>query len=123
MVTRAKTICRHAGCPKLVDVSGHCEKHAAQHQQQSDAKRGSASSRGYNHKWRKARITFLKRSPLCAECEREGIVCAATVVDHIKAHKGDQVLFWDTSNWQSLCKQHHDRKTAIEDGGFGRLSL
>jgi hypothetical protein len=46
----------------------------------------------------------------------------ATVVDHITPHKlkdaitsGDraaialaQKLFWDTDNWQSLCKQHHD---------------
>ncbi|WP_338080605.1 HNH endonuclease signature motif containing protein [Cohnella luojiensis] len=49
-----------------------------------------------------------------------GRVVAATVVDHIKPHKGNKILFWDKNNWQPLCKQHHDRKTAIEDGGFGR---
>jgi 5-methylcytosine-specific restriction protein A len=31
-------------------------------------------------------------------------------------------LFWDSKNWQSLCKHHHDVKTATEDGGFGRRS-
>lgn len=45
----------------------------------------------------------------------------ATVVDHIVPHCGNQQLFWDTDNWQPLCKKHHDRKTATEDGGFGRM--
>lgn len=44
----------------------------------------------------------------------------ATVVDHNIPHKGNKVLFWDVSNWQSLCKACHDAKTAREDGGFGR---
>lgn len=48
------------------------------------------------------------------------IVEAASVVDHIVPHKGDQKLFWRRSNWQSLCKRCHDVKTATEDGGFGR---
>lgn len=114
------TICRHAGCGALVSVSGHCPKHTKQNQQQSDARRGSSSERGYNRVWQKARATFLARSPLCVECDKDGLVRAATIVDHIIPHKGDQDLFWDTSNWQSLCKTHHDRKTATEDGGFGR---
>jgi 5-methylcytosine-specific restriction protein A len=45
---------------------------------------------------------------------------AANEVDHIKPHKGDMALFWDSSNWQSLCKPCHSAKTATEDGGFGR---
>ncbi|WP_229423906.1 HNH endonuclease signature motif containing protein [Massilia frigida] len=123
MVTRAKSVCRHAGCNALVDVSGHCEKHAAAYQKAVDARRGSASERGYNRRWQKARETFLNRSPLCVECDREGVAQAAQVVDHIVAHKGDAGLFWDTSNWQSLCKPHHDRKTAKTDGGFGRTPV
>lgn len=119
VVSRARTICRHAGCHQLVDVSGYCPKHEAMHVQATDAKRGSASSRGYNRKWQKARATYLAREPLCVKCKCEGVMRAATVVDHIIPHKNDQDLFWDTSNWQSLCKPHHDRKTATEDGGFG----
>ena len=49
-------------------------------------------------------------------------ITPATVVDHIKPHHGDQRLFWDVGNWQSLCKAHHDSKTATEDGGFGRAT-
>ena len=39
----------------------------------------------------------------------------ATVVDHIVPHRGDPKLFWDTDNWQALCKQCHDHKTMTED--------
>lgn len=120
MATRAKSICRHAGCGKLIDATGYCEAHAKLHQQQSDAQRGTANERGYNRRWQKARVTYLSRHPLCKVCDEGGLVVAATVVDHIIPHKGDQDLFWDTSNWQSLCKPCHDRKTAREDGGFGR---
>jgi len=28
-------------------------------------------------------------------------------------------LFWDNTNWQSMAKECHDKKTATEDGGFG----
>lgn len=85
-----------------------------------DQERGSAHERGYNSRWRKARATYLKRHPLCRQCEDEGLITAATVVDHIVPHRGDQGLFWDTDNWQPLCKRHHDTKTVREDGGFGR---
>lgn len=49
------------------------------------------------------------------------MIRAVYAVDHIIPHKGDPELFWDQDNWQSLCKPHHDRKTATEDGGFGRV--
>lgn len=41
----------------------------------------------------------------------------ATVVDHIKRHGGDQVLFWDKANWQPLCKPHHDSTKQMQDHG------
>ncbi len=77
--------------------------------------RGSAASRGYNARWRKARATHLAKHPLCVRCEKEGRVTAATVVDHIVPHCGDSKLFWDTSNWQSLCKPHHDGAKQSEE--------
>ena len=120
MATRSKSICRHPGCGKLLDVTGYCEAHAKLHQQQSDAQRGTAHQRGYNRRWQKARITYLGRHPLCKHCEAAGLVVAATEVDHIIPHKLDQGLFWDSGNWQALCKRCHSQKTAREDGGFGR---
>ncbi|UWQ40067.1 HNH endonuclease [Leisingera aquaemixtae] len=67
-----------------------------------DANRPSAARRGYDHTWRKARVEFLASHPSCVICREP-----ATIVDHIKAHRGDKVLFWDRANWQSLCVSCH----------------
>lgn len=48
---------------------------------------------------------------------QNGVIAAADVVDHIVPHRGDQSLFWDESNWQALCKRHHDIKTSTEERG------
>jgi 5-methylcytosine-specific restriction endonuclease McrA len=86
--------------------------------------RGLCVSGQYNGRWQKARATYLRRNPLCVICKRAGRITAAKVVDHITPHKNDQALFWDTAgNWQALCKTCHDRKTATEDGGFGRAPV
>ena len=57
----------------------------------------------------------LHSHSLCVECEKQGKLTQATVVDHIVPHRGDQKLFWDESNWQPLCKPCHDKKTWNED--------
>lgn len=80
----------------------------------ADLNRPSARARGYDGKWQQARASFLKSHPTCA-C---GV--PATVVDHVKPHKGDMKLFWDKTNWQQQCPSCHSRKTAERDGGFGR---
>lgn len=109
--------CNHIGCNTLTRER-YCDVHKRQ-SNDYDRYRGNSSQRGYDSKWRKARIAYLKEHPLCVECLKEGRVEPATVVDHIKPHRGDKKLFWDKSNWQPFCKRHHDIKTAREDGGFG----
>jgi 5-methylcytosine-specific restriction endonuclease McrA len=78
---------------------------------------GSASARGYGHRWRKARSAYLSRHPLCRYCEARGSTTAATVVDHITPHRGDEALFWDATNWQPLCKQCHDSDKQRQEAG------
>ena len=68
----------------------------------------TSSQRGYNYAWQQARLVFLGENPLCKYCEHAGRVTAASIVDHVIPHRGDMVLFWDRSNWQSLCKPCHD---------------
>lgn len=75
----------------------------------------TAAQRGYGYRWQKERAKFLVESPLCVYCEREGRITAATVVDHIQPHRGNQALFWDKNNWQSLCKPCHDSVKAKEE--------
>jgi len=47
---------------------------------------------------------------MCAECKWINVP-SKMVVDHIQPHRGDQLLFWDRTNWQTLCKRCHDQKT------------
>lgn len=95
----------------------------------------SSTARGYGYKWQQARAGYLAKQPYCVYCARElGIVATpglpeflsqcirggvnrASVVDHIIAHRGDMKLFWDTTNWQSLCSTHHSRDKQREEAG------
>jgi 5-methylcytosine-specific restriction protein A len=71
----------------------------------------------YDRRWERERLRFLDKNPLCVRCLELGRVVGATVVDHIKAHKGDVRLFRDQSNWQALCKRCHDSwKQRVENG-------
>lgn len=97
-----------------------------------DVERGTAHERGYTAAWQRARVGWLRQHPLCVMHEERGEVEAANVVDHKVPPRfkeamdsGDEgriarakQLFWDTNNWQSLCKACHDRKTAREDSRF-----
>jgi len=81
--------------------------------------RKTSSERGYGYKWQKARDGFLRKHPLCVDHERRGYVEPAAVVDHIVPHRGDMGLFWDSNNWQALCKQCHDSyKQRLEKSGI-----
>ncbi len=65
-----------------------------------------------NRRWHRLRYKQLQAEPLCKFCLEQGRTEAATVVDHIKPHKGNQELFFDSENLQSLCKIHHDAAKA-----------
>lgn len=112
MPYRPKTPCHNPGCPELVEAGRlYCEKHLPLHPEITRP----AAKRGYNRRWQKARKSYLEAHPLCVMCAKQGKYVRATVVDHIIPHRGDQKLFWDQNNWQSLCKSCHDKKTLTED--------
>jgi 5-methylcytosine-specific restriction protein A len=113
-----------------VHEGGLCPRHQSQRQHDVDARRESSSARGYKWRWRNYRRAWLRAHPLCgdrvdgrstehSECAQAHRVSAATDVDHIAPHRGDEQLFWDARNHQSLCHACHSAKTAREDGGFG----
>lgn len=97
----------------------------------------SSTARGYGYKWQQARGAYLLAHPFCVFClrdlridvvENEAIADAcianaialpyATIVDHRIAHRGDMKLFWERSNWQSLCARHHSgEKQRLEAAG------
>ena len=76
--------------------------------------RQTANERGYTYAWQQASQQYLAEHPCCESCQQVDRVTEAECVDHIIPHRGDQTLFWDRSNWQSLCGACHRVKTAWE---------
>jgi 5-methylcytosine-specific restriction protein A len=74
----------------------------------------TTTERGYGYDWQQLRAQHIAEHPLCVECEREGRVTAATQIDHVIPHKGDDSLRLDPRNLQSLCDNHHSAKTIAE---------
>lgn len=70
-----------------------------------------------SRRWReKTRPQKLARDPLCQRCAYIGMTKLAEAVDHWTelAEGGAE---HDPANLVSLCKEHHDEKTAIYNSG------
>lgn len=65
--------------------------------------------------WKKLRLNQLSIMPICTYCDQQGRVELARVVDHIKPHKGDEILFYNPKNLQSMCFAHHNSTKAREE--------
>lgn len=91
---------------------------------------GGANERGYTYAWQQASRQWMNSHPRCGE-RKNGTIssdgCGRTVyrgkdrkhsrkghVDHITPHGGDERLFWDEDNWQTLCAACHQEKTRRE---------
>lgn len=117
-------ICCAPGCDDLaIDGLAHCEQHEAARQDKIKASRARAKTSAAAQAgsalyklaaWRKASRAWLRNNPICVDCDELGLVVLASEVDHVAPHRGDRQKFWDRSNWQSLCKPCHSRKTARE---------
>lgn len=103
MPMRAPRLC---GCGKAIPYGGKCpcqRKRDRERKALHDAARPSARQRGYDGKWAKERLAYLRDHPTCARCGSP-----ATVVNHKQPHRGDRKLFWSRSNWEAVCKPCHD---------------
>jgi len=76
-------------------------------------------------RWRKLRLQVFVRDlftcqwPGCGRVEGD---TSQLVADHKRAHRGDEVLFWDEGNLQTLCKTCHDsakQRVEAREGGGG----
>lgn len=80
----------------------------------------AADIRIRGRKGQELRRRHLQGEPLCRECQKAGLVVAATIVDHIVGLAEGQRRGWSAdqieapTNKQSLCKRHSDEKTAGE---------
>lgn len=85
----------------------------------------------YNEaRWRKTAATWLEYYPCCVLCLVRGRINQGAmdnqtarqrnlIVDHIAPHRGSSDLFWDQSNWQTLCRMpcHDQDKQRHEAAG------
>lgn len=108
MPRKSLRYCKAPGCKNLVE-SGYCKDHAIETEY---PRLYPEHQKMYNARWRKYRRMYLNEHPLCINYE----VChnEATVVDHIKDHKGDYELFWNPDNHQQMCADCHNKKTGSE---------
>ena len=67
-------------------------------------------------RWQRVRRRQLLREPLCRACRVEGVINAASEVDHIERVSVGGAVF-DPANLQSLCQQHHSVKSQYEMRG------
>ena len=74
-------------------------------------------------RWRRLRWSILLRDGFTCQwpgCGRIEPNSSLLVADHKRAHRGDERMFWDESNLQTLCKPCHDsRKQRAEAVGRG----
>ena len=109
MPRKALKPCKHPGCPRLTE-GAYCDEHKPLHPE-----RPSAAKRGYGSKWQRVSKAYLRKHSLCVKCLAQGKYVTATVVDHIIPFRDNEILHWDESNFQALCKACHDKKTWTED--------
>lgn len=75
---------------------------------------GSHDKRTTGTTWQNIRKRVLSNNPLCVHCQQEGRTTLAEEVDHILGLQfgGTDDLY----NLQGLCKLHHAKKSALEQG-------
>ena len=76
--------------------------------------RGTSAERGYGGRWQRESERYKREHPLCVACEAQGVASGqrgrtGVLVDHIVPASMCPDLFWDQSNWQTLC--HHCDQT------------
>jgi len=117
MPIRPGKACRKTGCPNVARIAkhrGYCEQHKGLSGWHGNEQlNGNRHQRGYGSDWEKLRVVVLTIDKhLCRQHKAQGIIKAATHVDHIKpkAQGGTD----EVSNLQSLCVDCHMKKTATE---------
>lgn len=127
MSSHAPRPCCHPGCGRLVANGSYCPQHQALADERRSVQLKSTSKR-YNRTrsvsdkfystapWRRFREYYLIMHPLCVDCEADGDIESAVVVDHIKPYKERPDLALDESNMRGLCRLHDNRRRHDREG-------
>lgn len=99
--------------PVHVPLGVKSERHARK--QQASRTHKTTKQSGHSGPWRRMAKAHLLANPMCVHCAERGIRKPARHCDHVDANPMAY-----NPRLQSLCIECHSRKTALEDGGFGR---
>ncbi len=108
------TECKEYRCrnPKT-QRSAYCTEHGG-----GITETGKANAKLYNQQaWDKIRARQLSKQPLCARCQHEGKITAASTVDHVFPHRRNAAKF-KVNLFQSLCTGCHTLKGQDERKGI-----
>lgn len=112
MPRSSPTPCCKTGCG-VVSFGRFCIDHKSnKNNSTSELRRGSASKRGYDHKWNEHSKRYRQQQPLCENCKAKGVTTGVDLVDHIIPVQVAPGLKHDDDNLQSLCSTCHAIKTA-----------
>ena len=108
MANKTRKYCASFPCSNIAEPgSSYCKAH-------SPARAPKETDPFYlSVRWRRFRDWYLGKHPLCEQCEKEGRLTPAAMVDHIREIKDGGALTSE-GNAMSLCWKHHAIKTAQE---------
>lgn len=96
-----------------------CERHPREPRKQHSAASTARWRELYNNaRWLNLSRRIRQRDPICCICGKK----PSAETDHIVPVAAGGEM-WDERNLQGLCHSCHSRKTAREDGGFGRTAV
>jgi len=105
MTNKSKKYCAAFPCNQIAVNGAYCAKHRpAPASKETDPFYLSV-------RWRRFRAWYLGKHPLCEQCEREGRLTPADMVDHVIEIK-DGGNLTSEENAMSLCWKCHAVKTA-----------
>jgi 5-methylcytosine-specific restriction protein A len=112
--------CRGGLAPRGERYCPACKAEAEARERQADVeRRGTASQRNYGAPWRLTRERILQRDNyLCLYCQNVDRLTEATIVDHVRPRSCGGTE--DDANLASCCRDCHNEKTILHDGGYGR---
>lgn len=117
LLHRSARICSIPGCPGIVKAPGvsRCPPHQAEYERTHDARRPSATERGYDREWRVVRNKFLSTHPLC-------VVCGAhsTVAHHVHRKRAGGTD--EEGNLVALCAKCHRKHHASTGESWKKIN-
>lgn len=108
--------------PRLGGLSSRLGQSPADERERTQQRDASNTWRQWykTARWQRLRAKVLKRD--LYTCKKTGALLTgkhpaphSAVVDHIRPHRGDPLLFWDEENLQAVSKAYHDSVKQAEE--------